>query len=99
MASPEIRKRSASDGMGKKSENRHWFCPRLGLSAWRLYDYLLLNPFNNWNLCTRNYLGLKALLLLFTFSGHPRIIHRDIKSANILLDYAFEAQVSKLKLL
>jgi hypothetical protein len=33
------------------------------------------------------------LLIVVIYAGHPRIIHKDSKASNILIDYNFEAQV------
>ena len=49
----------------------------------------LLNYFFRGPLILDSFLSI----CLFSSSGHPRIIHRDIKSSNILLDNNFEAQV------
>lgn len=37
---------------------------------------------------------IRCYIFVVHVSGHPRIIHRDIKSSNILLDDNFDAQVS-----
>jgi len=45
------------------------------------------------------YYLLLILLNVIHISGNPRIIHRDIKSSNILLDFNYEAKVSVILLI
>jgi serine/threonine protein kinase len=35
----------------------------------------------------------RAYFFFYLISGHPKIIHRDVKAANILLDYNYETEV------
>lgn len=46
-----------------------------------------------WDLRVRVALGAARGLAYLHEDCHPRIIHRDIKSSNILLDDKYEAQV------
>ncbi|KAJ0962858.1 hypothetical protein J5N97_027980 [Dioscorea zingiberensis] len=51
-------------------------------------------PVMDWTKRVRIAVGSARGLAYLHEDCHPRIIHRDIKSANILLDEAFEAQVA-----
>ncbi|KAL6604883.1 hypothetical protein ACP70R_042827 [Stipagrostis hirtigluma subsp. patula] len=51
-------------------------------------------PVMDWPTRLRIAIGAAKGLAYLHEDCHPRIIHRDIKSANILIDYAFEAQVA-----
>lgn len=51
----------------------------------------------SWEMRLRVALGAARGLAYLHEDCHPRIIHRDIKSSNILLDDKYEAQVSSLR--
>ncbi|KAF3773741.1 Proline-rich receptor-like protein kinase [Nymphaea thermarum] len=51
-------------------------------------------PTMDWTTRLKIALGSAKGLAYLHEDCHPRIIHRDIKAANILLDYKFEAQVA-----
>lgn len=53
-------------------------------------------PVMTWEMRVRVALGAARGLAYLHEDCHPRIIHRDIKSSNILLDDKYEAQVSSL---
>ncbi|KAJ7527487.1 hypothetical protein O6H91_16G057300 [Diphasiastrum complanatum] len=51
-------------------------------------------PVMDWTTRVKIAVGAARGLAYLHEDCHPRIIHRDIKSSNILIDYQFEAQVS-----
>ncbi|XVF67707.1 hypothetical protein PTKIN_Ptkin10aG0143400 [Pterospermum kingtungense] len=52
------------------------------------------NPIMDWPTRLKIALGAAKGLAYLHEDCHPRIIHRDIKSANILLDFSYEAMVA-----
>ncbi|KAI9120709.1 hypothetical protein K1719_007742 [Acacia pycnantha] len=64
-----------------------------GSVADRLRDTCRENPSLDWNRRMRIALGAARGLLYLHEQCNPKIIHRDVKAANILLDESFEAVV------
>lgn len=64
-----------------------------GSVASRLKDHVLGKPVLDWSRRKRIALGTARGLLYLHEQCDPRIIHRDVKAANILLDEEFEAVV------
>ncbi|OWM72968.1 hypothetical protein CDL15_Pgr001082 [Punica granatum] len=64
-----------------------------GSVADRLRDSCRERPSLDWNRRTRIALGTARGLLYLHEQCNPKIIHRDVKAANILLDESFEAVV------